>query len=262
LKTKKGSTPVAVRFDHAIIGVHNLNAACDTFTRLGFTVTLGGAHAAGTTHNALICFRDGSYIELMAPTGKDPEPENTTADYRSVLHESEGPVGMALQTDDLTAGVTGIRSRGIEIGDALTGGRLRRDGVSLRWHTAMLPDAVTPFFIEDLTDRKLRVPDSDEATDHSNGVEGVAAVNIVAADAQAEAKRYATLLGFEPEADGDYLCFKLGNCQLNVHTGALDRDMQAHLERHGVAPYQIELSTPQAPALYIVHGARLNLRPA
>lgn len=57
---------------------HHLGHLDDAITNAreaGFTVIPGGTHADGATHNALIAFTDGAYIELIAPTngieGKD-----------------------------------------------------------------------------------------------------------------------------------------------------------------------------------------------
>jgi hypothetical protein len=35
------------------------------FNELGFTLTPGGTHPA-ETQNALVCFQDGTYLELLA----------------------------------------------------------------------------------------------------------------------------------------------------------------------------------------------------
>lgn len=50
--------------DHVVIVVSRLEPAVRKFRGLGFTVTLGGEN--GPTHNALIAFKDGTYIELIA----------------------------------------------------------------------------------------------------------------------------------------------------------------------------------------------------
>lgn len=38
-----------------------------------FTLAPGGRHADGKTENRLICFQDGSYLELIAFVGDDPK---------------------------------------------------------------------------------------------------------------------------------------------------------------------------------------------
>ena len=52
--------------DHVVIHVADLDAAIADYASLGFNVQRGGTHADGATHNALIVFADGSYIELIA----------------------------------------------------------------------------------------------------------------------------------------------------------------------------------------------------
>ena len=51
--------------DHIAVVVPDLNTAIANYTTLGFTVVPGGRHPIGS-HNALIAFEDGSYIELLA----------------------------------------------------------------------------------------------------------------------------------------------------------------------------------------------------
>lgn len=55
--------------DHAIVAVHDLEQAIHDHRSLGFTVIPGGVHANRATHNALIAFANGTYLELLAATG-------------------------------------------------------------------------------------------------------------------------------------------------------------------------------------------------
>ena len=57
------------KLDHVIIAVFELDQAVADYRALGFTTIYGGRHANGATHNALVCFQDGTYLELLAPTG-------------------------------------------------------------------------------------------------------------------------------------------------------------------------------------------------
>src|SRR5918998_5896519 len=58
------NTPVEL--DHFVIVVADLDRAIEDYAALGFTVTPGGVHADGRTHNALVPFADGTYLELIA----------------------------------------------------------------------------------------------------------------------------------------------------------------------------------------------------
>ena len=52
--------------DHVVVAVNNLKHTIQDYEQLGFTVTIGGDHAHRGSHNALVTFQDGSYIELIA----------------------------------------------------------------------------------------------------------------------------------------------------------------------------------------------------
>jgi catechol 2,3-dioxygenase-like lactoylglutathione lyase family enzyme len=77
------------RLDHLVILVRDLDQAVREYEVLGFTVTPGGEHADGLTRNALIPFRDGSYLELVAFL--DPEdPRENVWGWRAFLPSGGG----------------------------------------------------------------------------------------------------------------------------------------------------------------------------
>ena len=51
------------QLDHVVFVVRDLPGAIDDYRRRGFTVTPGGEHVDRQTHNAVIPFADGSYLE-------------------------------------------------------------------------------------------------------------------------------------------------------------------------------------------------------
>ncbi len=167
-----------LRLDHVIIGVLNLDQATADYRALGFNAFYGGRHTSNTTHNALICFQDGTYLELLAPTGDPPKPGTT--DFSVLIQKGEGLMGYALLTPDLAAEVETLRARGVTVGDISEGRRLRADGVELRWRSAGLEGGLSPFIIEDVTPRSLRVLDDPATATHANGVVGIA--KLVGAD--------------------------------------------------------------------------------
>ncbi len=217
-----------LRLDHLIIAVHDLAAASANYQTLGFTVLPGGTHANGATHNALIVFADGSYLELLALTGKSPQ--NDAADYSFLVTMDEGFVGYALQSDDLAADIAGMQARGLTLKPIQDGGRLRPDGASLQWRTAMLADgSMSPFFIQDNTPRHLRVPNTPAATTHANGVVGICEVIFYAADLAATVAQYAALTGIVPQRRSSGALFLLADCMLTVQTIAPERLYDAAL---------------------------------
>jgi len=58
----------SLTLDHVILVVSDLQVATQQFGQLGFTVIPGGVHSGGLTHNALVPFPDGSYLELLSTT--------------------------------------------------------------------------------------------------------------------------------------------------------------------------------------------------
>ena len=89
---------MAHSIDHILVLVRDLAAASADYAAAGFTVTPGGVHADGTTHNALIPFADGTYLELIAPTRGDRLPDEV---FGPRLQRGEGLVDYALGAADL-----------------------------------------------------------------------------------------------------------------------------------------------------------------
>ena len=169
--------------DHVVYVARDLAAAVDDHKRQGFTVTPGGEHAGGVTHNALVCFADGSYLELVAFRKPDPT-------HRWWRHAANGGFAdFALLSDDLAQDASALSD--LVVREPAEGGRTRPDGVSLRWRAAFLR-APIPFLIEDLTPRDLRVPGGDAAR-HANGVTGIASLVVAARDQRSVDESYERL---------------------------------------------------------------------
>jgi catechol 2,3-dioxygenase-like lactoylglutathione lyase family enzyme len=161
--------------DHLVVVVPELDAAVESYRGLGFTVEPGGRHPIGS-HNALIGFADGAYLELIAFF----EP-NAQHRWYQRLEQGGGLIDFCLQTDDLAADVRGLREAGIPLADPRPLSRVRPDGYQLRWVLA-IPESnggVAPFLIEDQTPRGERVP---RATRHANGVTGIHCLTVAVRD--------------------------------------------------------------------------------
>jgi hypothetical protein len=169
--------------DHVVYVARDLTDAIKDHQRKGFTVTPGGEHAGGVTHNALVCFADGSYVEIVAFRRPDPS-------HRWWSHATHGGFAdFAVLSDDLAQDASALN--GLVMREAAEGGRTRPDGVSLGWRVAFLR-APLPFLIEDLTPRDLRVPAGDAAR-HANGATGIARVVVAARDEHATRANYERL---------------------------------------------------------------------
>ncbi len=189
--------------DHVVVVVRHLDGASADAERAGFTVTPGGEHAGGSTHNALIPFADGSYVEIIAFLEPD---ERQAHRWWPRLWKGEGLVDFALLSPDLVAEAREIDGRGLRITEPAENGRLRPDGQRLDWRAVTTQETVgesgLPFVIEDVTPRSLRVPSDEAATRHRNGATGIAGVTVVVADLEDARGRFGRLLGAEGEQSG------------------------------------------------------------
>ena len=173
--------------DHVVILVADLDAAIEDCTRLGFTAVPGGRHRVAT-HNALIGFQDGAYLELIAFWEDD-----LTHRWRRFLALGGGLVDYCMRTDDLAGDVAALRAMGIAMSEDFPMSRLRPDGYRIEWKLALAPETqgVTPFLIEDITPREERLPGR---TEQANGVTGILGLTIAVPDI-ALPRRLASLSG-------------------------------------------------------------------
>lgn len=184
--------PLALSIDHLVVAVSDLGAAADRWRALGFTVRPGGRHPGRTSHNALVVFADGSYLELIAWTAFN------AAERWCVEHarHGDGPMDLALLPDETGAALARARSRGLEMDGPVDGGRLRPDGVEVKWRTARQRTFDLPFLCGDVTPRGLRVPEG-EARAHANGALGIASVTMAVSDLAVSIARWRALAGDE-----------------------------------------------------------------
>jgi Glyoxalase-like domain len=174
------------QLDHVVLVVRDLTSAMADHRRRGFTVTPGGQHADGVTHNALITFADGTYLEIVAFRDL---ARALTHRWWKIAAEGGGFADFALLSDDLTGDAAALAD--LVQTPPKEGGRIRPDGVELRWRTALLK-APLPFVIEDLTARELRVPGG-AAAEHANRATGIGSIVIGAVDISDAEWRYAAL---------------------------------------------------------------------
>ncbi|KAG0646327.1 hypothetical protein D0Z07_8098 [Hyphodiscus hymeniophilus] len=149
-----------------------------------FTLTPGGRHSDDRTENKLVCFADGSYLELIAFINDDPK----LRDGHKWGSCEFGIIDFALTQSSTSASAnwSSVNARLAEAGckaryaEPLAGGRLRDDGQEVRWSvTAPVLEGTgvrkgeLPFFCHDVTPRSLRVPDARVNTTHPNSAYGV-----------------------------------------------------------------------------------------
>ncbi|MCL4393842.1 MAG: VOC family protein [Chloroflexi bacterium] len=147
-------------FDHFVIVVNDLDAAMDSFRRLGFEVNPGGEHPAFGSHNAIISLADGSYLELVAFKDAALAATSFWRDAARMLRVGEGFAGYVFGSNELASDVAELAKQSVRIGSPTTGSRTRPDGQRVEWQTAILedtPSGALPFLIQDVTPRPVRV---------------------------------------------------------------------------------------------------------
>ncbi|HET7729657.1 MAG TPA: VOC family protein [Usitatibacter sp.] len=186
------------RLDHVVIAVHDLARAVEDYRALGFTVQMGGRHPGRTSHNALVAFEDGAYLELIAW----PEPGPAERWYNVLTAHGEGFMDFALIPEDVPRAIDEARSRGLTMNGPVDGSRVRPDGREIKWRTGRQTTFDLPFFCGDVTPRELRVPGGDVRR-HANGALGVARIAVGVHDVEVSRARYRALLGTPDLAVGE-----------------------------------------------------------
>lgn len=206
---------MTLTIDHVVIGVRDLEEAVAEYLTAGFNVIPGGRHADGFTHNALIVFQDGAYLELLAPTSPAllMDASMSGKGFLSLLKDSEGLVTFALQSDDLAVDMADLQARGLATRMTPAAGRVRPDGIALRWQTAWLVEGAQPFFIQDITPRNLRVPDQADVCAHPNRALGLAGLTVAVGDLTATGEKYRRITGQDA---GGGVRFDVGGIEIEL----------------------------------------------
>ncbi|MGH7276178.1 MAG: VOC family protein [Candidatus Rokuibacteriota bacterium] len=250
--------------DHLVIAVPDLEAAKKSYAALGFTVVPGGRHPVGT-HNALIAFTDGSYIELIAFYEANPSHK-----WWTPLQKGGGLVDFCMQTDDLQGDTRAFRTAGVAIDDPSPLSRVRPDGYQLTWVLSIPREGhrgVAPFLIQDETPREERIP---RQTWHENGVTGIGTVTLAMTDVAPVLTWYAEVLkqaGREarrPDLDAAGVGFTIGPHVFEFLAPAGPAGALADwLRARGASPYAATLRTEGGPVGPLdeteTQGAKLRL---
>lgn len=240
-------------FDHFIILVNNLDAAMQTYRRLGFDVRAGGEHPSMGSHNALIAIADGTYIELVAFKDTALAAKGYWRAGVDRLQIGEGFGGYVLSSNDLANDVAQIKSRGtvtapLQYDEPKPGSRVRLDGQRVEWHTAMFngsPVGLLPFLIQDITPHALRIePPTEGIGSRARVKEVVVAIK----DGEPARKAYHSLLDKEPKlvhnVANDVLGYRIamdwGSIVL-AHPEKSGNAMADQLEQRGEGIYALTL---------------------
>lgn len=119
--------------------VEDVDAAAETYRRLGFTIKPGRAHADGLTTRLIKLAQRGAGIELIhAPQSID----QMTADYGRLLAQGEGPAYVCFTTPDM--GVLQARMLQEHEPYDMDEGLLQPQAAALAWLFALEGDNLSP----------------------------------------------------------------------------------------------------------------------
>ena len=252
-----------IGIDHLVIAVNDLEQATKDYRKLGFTVVPGGQHPVGT-HNALVAFEDGSYLELIAFYRE-------ALDHRwwEPLQRGERLVDYCLQTDDLAGDTRKLRECGIAINDPVPWSRTRPDGYKLQWMLSLVTGSqrgVAPFLIQDVSAREERIP---HQWDHANGAAGIGTLSIVVGELSKVDHWFQTILGRAPQPVADDalevqgLSFNVGPHNIEFMMPVTPQSPLVNwMRQYGPSPYAATLRAKRnEPVLFdqkLLHGAELS----
>jgi catechol 2,3-dioxygenase-like lactoylglutathione lyase family enzyme len=249
--------------DHVVIVVGELESAIASYSRTGFTVVRGGKHPIGT-HNALIAFADGSYLELIAFLRPD-----TGLHWQAALEKGGGIVDFCARTDDLAADAESMRRAGVKIGKPYQLTRDRPDGYHLSWLLAV-PEAPfnsqVPFLIKDETPRDERVP---REHSHRNGAVGIRSLAIAVDDPGVTSRYYARVLGRagtpvdRANLDAVGVSFAIGPNEVQLLASKTeDGPVARRIRERGQSPFELVLAAAGGDAApldsALLQGARIR----
>src|SRR5579884_3417649 len=127
--------PMITRFDHAVIGVRNLDEAIRRYQSLGFDVSPGGRHTGLGTYNAIVRF-GLDYLELISIYDENEVVAGRFGGKVLVdfLRKREGGLlGYALATTDIEQDAEHFQRVGLPAQGPFAIQRMRPDGHLLSW---------------------------------------------------------------------------------------------------------------------------------
>ena len=246
--------PMVTRFDHAVIGVRNLDEAIRRYQSLGFDVSPGGRHTGLGTYNAIVRF-GLDYLELISIY--DENEVSTRGPGGKVLldflrQREGGLLGYALATTALQQAAERFQHAGLAAQGPFPMQRIRPDGRLLSWRL-LVPGGVSwrqpwPFLIQwDIPDEQRLSWEKPGA--HSNGVTGWTGIAIAVRNLENAIDLYQRQLGLALSQRDDVPHLAVQRASFQVGTSKIDLliptgtgPVQQMLTEVGEGPFEITLA--------------------
>lgn len=248
------------RFDHAVIGVPDLEEAMTCYQRLGFEVSEGGRHPSLGTRNAIVRF-GLDYLELLSV--EDPEQARSRgpfgAELLAFLQRGPGLVGYVLAGVDLGEQAEGFQRLDIATDGPFEMDRIRPDGRRLRWRLVVPGGSPWrkpwPYLIDWITPQTDLLA-WDPPGVHDCGATRVAGLDLVVGDLAEATHIYDHALGLRshrvsaPGVEGgdQTRSYHLAGCHLRLIPPTAYSSMSAELAGNGPGPYRLVVAVADVGA--------------
>ncbi len=141
-----------MQLDHVVLAVADLARACEEFTeQTGCQPQLGGPHPGRGTHNALVAFAQGSYLEIIAPDPDQTASGNSLATAMGALDKPQ-LLHWAVGTEDLPRSRHQAQAQSLAPTAIFDAARVQPDGQALQWQLMGMGGhklaGCMPFFID------------------------------------------------------------------------------------------------------------------
>ena len=186
-----------IGIDHAVVVVKDLDAAAETWKRLGFTLSPRGTHSAKMGSGNYTIMLDPDYIELL---GILAETDHNVPTRNFLAQRGEGIERIAFTAIDSAAGAEEIRAKGFEpIGPidferpvplpdgTISAARFR----VFQWPVAEAPGGLRIFACQHKTRETVWIP---ELMRHANGAKQLKQALIVTPDPAKDAAHLSRLI--------------------------------------------------------------------
>ena len=247
--------PMMRRFDHAVIGVRNLDEAICRYQSLGFDVSPGGRHTGLGTYNAIVRF-GLDYLELISIYD---ENEVYTRGFGGkvlldFLRQREGGLlGYALAATAIQQDAERFQHAGLAAQGPFPMQRIRPDGRLLSWRL-LVPGGVSwrqpwPFLIQwDVPDEQ-RLSWEKPGT-HPNGVTGWTGIAVAVRDLESAIDLYQRQLGFDEIGQSDEVphlaarraSLQIGTSRIDLLMPTSNGPVQHMLAEIGEGPFEVTLA--------------------
>lgn len=261
------------KFDHVSAVVLDAERTAADYRQLGFHVIDRMDSGASETENRLVCFGDGSYLELLSFL--NPSQVSTNR-WWHLLGKGEGWVDYSIYTDNMDLEAARLTQLSVPMVGPRAAGKTRRDGRSweVRWLLLGrgVGSPVLPFLIEDLTPHEIRVPPPASSVIQASGVPGIAGVTLLTSNLKEIEDRLTAIFGSGVATRARYhgaldaRIFYCGDRWVEViQVGEGASDVTEYVRKRGDGVYEITLGSfgkalPGTGTLLpseLTHGARI-----